>query len=94
MAFYLTNLFALHLIEALFLTAAGIIIGTACLYGFLLFAQPIIQEQYGLFLDIGLLSQGDIVRLILVLLAGLIAGMVPAWRAYKSTLADGLTSKH
>ena len=88
------QIFALHLIEALFLTAAGIIIGTACLYGFLLFAQPIIQEQYGLFLDIGPLSQGDIMRLILVLLAGLIAGMVPAWRAYKSTLADGLTAKH
>ena len=88
------QIFALHLIEALFLTAAGIIIGTACLYGFLLFAQPIIQEQYGLFLDIRPLSQGDIMRLTLVLLAGLIAGMVPAWRAYKSTLADGLTAKH
>lgn len=88
------QIFTLHLIEALFLTAAGIVIGTAVLYALLLFSQPIIEDHYGLFINIGPPTKGDIMRLTLVLLAGLIAGIAPAWRAYKSTLADGLNAQH
>ena len=88
------QIFTLHLIEALFLTAAGIVIGTAVLYVLLLFSQPIIEDHYGLFINIGPPTKGDIMRLTLVLLAGLIAGIAPAWRAYKSTLADGLNAQH
>ena len=88
------QIFTLHLIEALFLTAAGIVIGTAVLYALLLFSQPIIEEHYGLFINISPPTKGDIMRLTLVLLAGLIAGIAPAWRAYKSTLADGLNAQH
>ena len=87
------QIFTLHLIEALFLTAAGIVIGTAVLYALLLFSQPIIEDHYGLFINIGPPTKGDIMRLTLVLLAGLIAGIAPAWRAYKSTLADGLNAQ-
>ena len=88
------QIFTLHLIEALFLTAAGIVIGTAVLYVLLLFSQPIIEDHYGLFINIGPPTKGDIMRFTLVLLAGLIAGIAPAWRAYKSTLADGLNAQH
>tara|TARA_A100001037_G_scaffold239356_1_gene218956 strand:+ start:1092 stop:2351 length:1260 start_codon:yes stop_codon:yes gene_type:complete len=88
------QIFTLHLIEAFFLTAAGIVMGTAFLYGLLLFAQPIIENHYGLFINIGPLSKGDIILLTLVLLAGLIAGIAPAWHAYKCTLADGLNAQH
>ena len=88
------QIFTLHLIEALFLTAAGIVIGTAVLYALLLFSQPIIEDHYGLYINIGPPTKGDIMRLTLVLLAGLIAGIAPAWRAYKSTLADGLNAQH
>ena len=88
------QIFTLHLIEALFLTAAGIVIGTAVLYALLLFSQPIIEDHYGLYINIGPPTKGDIMRLTLGLLAGLIAGIAPAWRAYKSTLADGLNAQH
>ena len=88
------HIFVLHLIEALFLTAAGVIIGTSLLYGLLLITQPIIEDQYGLFINIGALTQGDILRMTLVLTAGVVAGIAPAWRAYRNTLADGLTARH
>ena len=88
------HIFVLHLIEALFLTAAGVIIGTSLLYGLLLITQPIIEGQYGLFINIGALTQGDLLRMTLVLTAGVVAGMAPAWRAYRNTLADGLTAQH
>jgi putative ABC transport system permease protein len=60
----------------------------------LFLTQPIIEDHYGLFINIGPPTKGDIMRLTLVLLAGLIAGIAPAWRAYKSTLADGLNAQH
>ena len=78
------HIFVLHLIEALFLTAAGVIIGTSLLYGLLLITQPIIEDQYGLFINIGALTQGDLLRMTLVLTAGVVAGIAPAWRAYET----------
>ena len=67
------HIFALHLIEALFLTAARVIIGTSLLYGLLLITQPIIEDQYGLFINIRALTQGDLLRMTLVLTAGVVA---------------------
>ena len=84
------TIFGLLLAEALFLVVLGAMLGVALLYIGLLIAQPIVSAQFGLHLGIDWLSARDLALLGLVVLGGLVAGAVPAWRAGRQSLADGL----
>lgn len=76
--------------EATLLTVVGIIIGSAALYAVLLVARPLIDRQFGV--DIGTQppSSTDLWLLFTVLIGGMVAGLLPAYRAYKISLADGM----
>lgn len=84
---------ALLMSESLALTFAGLILGLALLYGGLLAAQPWIASQFGFYLSLGLPGPGDWLLMGAVLLAGLLAGLVPATKAYRQSLVDGLTPR-
>lgn len=84
---------ALLMSESLALTFAGLILGLALLYGGLLAAQPWIASQFGFYLSLGLPGPGDWLLMGAVLLAGLLAGLVPAAKAYRQSLVDGLTPR-
>lgn len=84
---------ALLVSESLALTFAGLILGLALLYGGLLAAQPWIASQFGFYLSLGLPGPGDWLLMGAVLLAGLLAGLVPAAKAYRQSLVDGLTPR-
>jgi putative ABC transport system permease protein len=79
--------------EAVAVTFAAIVVGVAFLYGLLLVAQPIIQAKMGLFLEVSAFSVGEALLLGVVLAVGLIVGLLPAWKCYRSSLSDGLTVK-
>ncbi len=79
--------------EAVAVTSAAIVVGVAFLYGLLLVAQPIIQAKMGLFLEVSGFSSGEVLLLGVVLAVGLVVGLLPAWRCYRSSLSDGLTVK-
>jgi putative ABC transport system permease protein len=79
--------------EAVAVTVVAIVVGVGLLYGLLLVAQPIIQAKMGLFLEVSAFSAGEALLLCLVLAVGLIVGLLPAWRCYRSSLSDGLTVK-
>lgn len=85
------HLFALLVAEATFLSAVGAGLGLALLYVVLAAVRPIVDLHYGLYLEIAPPSLRELAILGTVILAGALAGIVPAIRAYRRSLADGMT---
>jgi putative ABC transport system permease protein len=85
------HVFSLLILEASVLTFVGLIVGTIGLYALLAVAAPIIQQQYGIDLQMIALSQYEWLLLAAVQIAGTIIGFIPAFRAYKQSLSDGMT---
>ncbi len=88
-----TKIFALILIEALLLTAAGIAVGLGLLSVGTLIADPLLYSRYGLRMGLDLLHPREGALLAATLLAGFLAALVPAFRVYRVTLADGLSPR-
>lgn len=84
------HIFAMLVAEAAFITGTGITAGMGLLYGALLIARPVIDAQYGLYLSLGPPEARDLAVLCLIFAAGLLAGTVPAIKAYRQSLADGM----
>ena len=87
------HVFALIIGEAGFLTLLGVLLGMTLLYLLLLFSQPIIESQFGIFIKIGGLSQYEWILLGAVVGAGFLVGSIPSYRAYRLSLADGLSMR-
>jgi putative ABC transport system permease protein len=85
------HIFALIMGEAVALTLAGILLGLGLLYGLLSIARPIIEARYGIYIELGGLTPHELLLLGIVLLAGFVVGMLPSYRAYRLSLADGLS---
>ena len=79
------------LLEAASLSGLGILLGLVLMYGVLWLAQPLIVAQYGVFIPLTAPTTRDWSLLGLILLAGVSMGCVPAWRAYRQSLVDGLS---
>jgi putative ABC transport system permease protein len=77
--------------EAGVLTAAGVVVGVLILYAALLLARPYVDAAYGLNLPLGPLKPEAWATLGAIVLAGCAAGFLPALRAYRLSLADGMT---
>jgi putative ABC transport system permease protein len=77
--------------EAGVLTAAGVALGIVLLYFALLVARPYVDATYGLHLPVAPLKPEAWTMLGLVVLGGCLAGLLPALRAYRLSLADGMT---
>ena len=76
--------------ESLLLALLGIAVGLLLLYLLLLIAQPLLLSHAGLAIDITMPSGHELLLLALVVLAATLAGLIPAYRAYRYSLADGL----
>lgn len=85
------TIFILLVSEALLLSFCGIIGGLVILYTGLLAFSPLLAKKFAL--TVGLLAINGREPLFLLAIIGcaLIAGLIPAYRAYKNSLADGLT---
>ncbi len=77
--------------EAVFITVAGALLGVGLLYGLLLLGAPALQAHFGLFVEIAWPSGRELGILGLVLGLGCLVGLVPGYRIYRITLADGMT---
>ncbi|MBL6942016.1 MAG: ABC transporter permease [Rhodospirillales bacterium] len=84
------QVFGLFVAEALIMTGLGCLFGVILLNLSLVLAQPIIDARFGLFISIDLPSVRNLIILGLVIVAGFIAGAIPAYRAYRQSLADGM----
>jgi putative ABC transport system permease protein len=85
------QLFLLMVSEASCLTALGAVFGIGLLYLVLLVARPFIESQFGLQLGVGMLTPHELNLLVLLMGGGLLIGAIPAWRAYRYSLADGMS---
>jgi putative ABC transport system permease protein len=61
------------------------------LYSALALLQPFIDRTYGLHLSIDPPTAREWLTLGTIVLAGFLAGLLPAMRAYRLSLADGMT---
>lgn len=84
------TLLGLLILEAMLTAGAGSALGLAILYACLAIAQPIVDGAFGLFLPIEAPSLRELWVLIAVVAAGAIVSLVPALRAYRLSLADGM----
>ncbi|WP_339846744.1 ABC transporter permease [uncultured Halopseudomonas sp.] len=85
------HVFSLLLLEAASLAFAGIMIGLGLMYLCLWLAQPLILSRYGLYIAITPPGTYEWTLLGAILAASILMGSVPAWRAYRQSLADGLS---
>ena len=85
------HVFGLIMGEAGFLALLSAMLGLALLYALLMIGQPIIEGRFGIFIAIGGLSTYEWTLLAAVVAAGYLVGSIPAYRAYRLSLADGLS---
>ncbi len=77
--------------EATFLTLIGIALGVAALYVGLGAGQPWLEQRLGLFIALRWPSVTEFGLMILVAVSGVLIGLIPAYRIYRLSLADGMT---
>jgi len=87
------DIFFLLTSEGLFVTIFGIILGVALLALLTIFLSPIAQSRYGIVIQATFISIDEFKLLAIVLGVGLLASLVPGYRAYKLSLSDGLTPR-
>lgn len=85
------TIFSLLVLEAGILAAGGILLGTGLLYGLLFAINPLIEQSYGLYLAIKMPSLYELKLMSSILLIACLVGTVPALRAYRQTLVDGMS---
>ncbi len=85
------HIFSLIIGEAVFITSLGIGLGLIFLYLLLFAVQPLLQARFGISLSFSGLSSYEFTLIAIVWAAGLISGILPAWKIYLYSLNDGLT---
>lgn len=85
------HVFSLLLIEAGLLALSGAVIGVVLAHSLLAFAAPALGSRLGLFLAPAGPGAYDLLLAVAVTASAVIAALWPAWRAYRNSLADGLT---
>jgi putative ABC transport system permease protein len=85
------HVFSLILGEAAFLTWVGVMVCVMGLYAGLILGKGWLETRLGLYLTIGWPSMHELGLIAVVAIAGVLIGVIPAWRIYRYSLADGMT---
>lgn len=85
------HIFILLVAEAALIALAGAVAGTGLTYGALSTFAPMLEARYGILLPALVPGLYDLAIIGAVTAAASILGAVPAWRAYRNSLADGMT---
>ena len=84
---------SLLVLESGLLSLLGCILGVAMVYAMLIIGQQPIEQRFGLHLAIRALGSAEWLYIAVVLVAGIIIGFVPAIKAYRTSLVDGLSPR-
>ena len=87
------DVFFLLMLEALGITIAGALAGVALLGVLALALAPFAATRYGLIIEPAFIAGGEWLLLGAVVAVGVLASLVPGYRAYRLSLADGLTPR-
>ena len=82
---------SLLLFESSLIVLTGIFVGTIILYLGLFIVRPYLESNFSLYIPIQPLSYTELIYLGSILLGGITAGFIPAIKAYRNSLQDGLT---
>jgi putative ABC transport system permease protein len=85
--------FALLILEGALVTALGAALGALACAIAAASLGPLAQVRFGVRLSLGWPTPTEWTLLAAVLLAGTLASLLPGWRAYRISLADGLSPK-
>ena len=85
------KIISLLVFESAILSFLGCLFGMAIVYGLSFAFQPLVEREFGLYLPIQAPTSTGWIYLGGVLIAGILIGFVPAWKAYRNTLSDGLS---
>lgn len=84
---------SLLVLESGLLSLLGCVLGVAFVYAGLVLGQGPIEQRFGLHLAIAPLGAVEWSYLGIVLTAGIVIGFVPALKAYRTSLVDGLSPR-
>jgi putative ABC transport system permease protein len=84
------QVFGLLVAEAGLLASAGVLAGAGLGYGLLIAARPALSSRFGIDIAVAALTVREIQILCAIVVSALIVGSFPAFRAYRTTLSDGL----
>lgn len=84
-------IFLLLVFEASVLALAGAVLGLILARVILFAASSWITGQYGIYLSVFTIGPFELVLMGVVILLSIIVSLIPAWRAYRNTLVDGLS---
>jgi len=82
---------ALLVLESGLLAFLGAVVGLVLVYGLLFVGQGLAETHFGVYIPITAPQTLEWFYLGGVVVAGILVGLIPAWRAYRNTLQDGLT---
>ncbi|WP_432472526.1 ABC transporter permease [Amphritea sp. HPY] len=85
------QILSLLVLETSLLTLCGILLGMVLLYTGLGATLPLLEQEYGLQLTLSFPAIAELKLLGIVFIAGTLAGLIPGYRAYRYSLADGMT---
>jgi putative ABC transport system permease protein len=85
--------FMLLAIEGLIVVGAGSLLGVLGLAALSHFGAPYLEGHLGVSLLAGVVSPEALKLLLLVMATGFLVSLVPGYRAYRMSLADGLTPR-
>ncbi len=85
------HVFSLIVGESGLLTFMGVAIGIGLLYGLLIIGQSLILTRFGIFIAISPISLYEFLLILIICLAGIVIGLIPGYRIYRYSLADGMT---
>ena len=84
---------SLLVFESGLLTLLGCALGVALTLGGFALAQGFIESNTGVHIAVQAPGALEWIYIGVVMAAGILVGLVPAWRAYRSSLADGLSPR-
>jgi putative ABC transport system permease protein len=79
--------------EGALVTLAGVLLGAALAAAAVLGAGPLLQAEFGITLSRSAPTAAQWALAGAVVVAGMLASLVPGWRAYRLSLADGLSPR-
>lgn len=87
------HIFSLMISEAVLLSTVGAALGITLFYTLLYLAKPILLQQFGLYLELTILTNYEIRLISVIIAASFFIGLIPAIKAYRLSLSDGITIK-
>jgi putative ABC transport system permease protein len=84
------HVFVLLVAEAGLLATLGVVAGIGLTYLLILGGRPLLEKRFGIFVAVSGPSESDLAILGGIIAAALLMGLLPAFRAYRNALSDGL----